>query len=526
MSEKESQNELIETDTDINESESENENENKKIPKRSWQKLLLLSICLAGVIFAYAQQIGQMTAFFRELGLSQTVVSIIWVAGPISGFLVQPLVGIWSDRSTSRWGRRRPFLLGGAIFVVLSEILVSNSRDLGSKMGDTPSHNPAAITLAVIGFWIMDLANNTLQGPSRALLADWAPDYQQKLGSAFFSLWVGVGNVGGYFSGSVDWSSYFSTFETSNCKNACANLRFSFMIGGIIILTTNLITLFAIKEERFIKSKNKNKKAPNPFTMLFKGITKQPKWFKLVNLVNFLSWIGWYCFFMYGTDWFGSRIYNGKPKNPCPDYPKHSDCLKYEKGVARGSLALTFESGLCLILSPFVPRIIDKIGIKITYFIGQVVFGIVLCLTVFVRNEAVAMIMFAFVGIPLATTMIIPYTIIGKLAPKKDNGLFMGIRNLFVVIPQLIVSLTMGALVSHPFKGNSSWAMFVGGIFEFVGAGCVFLLIVDKSELSVEEKKKLLENENENENGNENEIENEIGIGIGIGIENENENEN
>lgn len=129
----------------------------------------------AGVQFGWALQLSLLTPYVQELGIPHQYASLIWLCGPISGMFVQPIIGHYSDQCTSSYGRRRPFILIGAILVVCSVLTIGYSADIGYLIGDDLSQaiRPRAIIIFVIGFWLLDLANNTLQGPCRALLADY-----------------------------------------------------------------------------------------------------------------------------------------------------------------------------------------------------------------------------------------------------------------------------------------------------------------------------------------------------------------
>jgi len=135
-------------------------------------KLLRVASVAGGIQFGWALQLSLLTPYVQQLGIPHAWASIIWLCGPLSGLLVQPLVGHLSDRCTSRFGRRRPFILGGAVSIVISVLIIGHAADLGWKFGDTKNHRHSAVAFFVFGFWILDVANNVTQGPCRALLGD------------------------------------------------------------------------------------------------------------------------------------------------------------------------------------------------------------------------------------------------------------------------------------------------------------------------------------------------------------------
>ena len=140
-----------------------------KVPLR---KLLKVASVAGGIQFGWALQLSLLTPYVQELGIPHAWASIIWLCGPVSGLFVQPLVGHFSDRCTSRFGRRRPFIVAGAISIAVAVLLIGLSADIGWLLGDRGDFRPRAIAVFVFGFWILDVANNMTQGPCRALLAD------------------------------------------------------------------------------------------------------------------------------------------------------------------------------------------------------------------------------------------------------------------------------------------------------------------------------------------------------------------
>lgn len=138
----------------------------------SLRQLLRVASVASGIQFGWALQLSLLTPYVQQLGIPHQWASIIWLCGPVSGLFVQPLVGHMSDRCTSRYGRRRPFILVGAVAIVAAVLVIAYAADIGWLLGDTADYRPAAITVFIVGFWILDVANNVTQGPCRALLGD------------------------------------------------------------------------------------------------------------------------------------------------------------------------------------------------------------------------------------------------------------------------------------------------------------------------------------------------------------------
>ena len=141
-------------------------------PSSSYKQIIIVAAIAAGLQFGWALQLSLLTPYVQQLGVPRTWSSFIWLCGPMSGLIVQPTVGYYSDRCSSRFGRRRPFIVAGAVFVAVAVILIGFAADIGHSAGDELAKRtkPRAVAIFVVGFWVLDVANNMLQGPCRALL--------------------------------------------------------------------------------------------------------------------------------------------------------------------------------------------------------------------------------------------------------------------------------------------------------------------------------------------------------------------
>jgi len=445
------------------------------LPPLSVFRLICLTICFLGVQFGWAIQIAYTSPLFLELGVPKSLVSFVWLAGPISGLLVQPVVGVISDKCTVSWGRRKPFILFGALFIVVGMLLISNASDLGSLFGDTSSSNWRAIFIAIVGFWILDLSNNTVQGPCRALLVDIAPSNQQNLGGSLFSFMLGLGNLAGYFCGSQKLTNVFPFLKT--------DLRALFTIGMVVLLSSILITVTTTKEKPFIssndetdhKSRNCLLSDRNPFVRIFKGILTMPKGMKRVCMVQFFTWVAWFTFLLYITTWVGENIFHGDPDAE-DDTPSKDN---FNDGVRAGAFGLSMNALVTMVMSLILPYITKILHIRPVYFFSLLVLALCLMLTVWVESEIGAIVLIAAFGIPWTVTMVFPFTLVAMCVHESESGMYMGVLNIFVVIPQICVSVGIGSIINI-FDGNLASALATGGCSAVVAAILVWSLIVDK----------------------------------------------
>jgi len=430
-------------------------------------QLLALTISLLGVQCGWAIQIAFTSPIFLELGVPTNLVNFVWLAGPISGLLVQPTIGVISDSSTNRWGRRRPFILAGSLCIVVAMLFLSNSRDLGKLMGDTSTHHPRAIIIAVIGFWLLDLANNTVAAPCRALLMDVAAPSQQALGGSLFSFMLGFGNLLGYFLGSLNWTRYLPFMGSS--------LRTVFLLSIIVLMVCTMITVLSISEIPMTKDQIVLSKAHgNPFVRIMKGIYQMPKPMVRLCIVTFFTWVGWFTFFLYATTWVAINIYKGDPLALEGSHLRDV----FDDGVRMGALALIINSAVSMSVSMFLPFMIKWIGLKPIYFFAMVIFSACLFMPLFITSVHGAMLLIAAFGIPWAVVMVGPFMVIASSVDEAQTGLYLGVLNIFVVIPQLLVAIGIGYVINY-FHGNVVSALVVGGISAIGAAISVLFLIVE-----------------------------------------------
>jgi solute carrier family 45 protein 1/2/4 len=363
----------------------------------------------------------------------------------------------------SPFGRRRPFILGGAVFIIIGLALISNAQTIGHWLGDVGKESGHAIAIAIVGFWILDLANNTVQGPCRALLVDIAPTDQQGLGSSFFSFMLGLGNLVGYFIGHLNLNKLLPFMGGTDVDP----YRALFTISAIVLAICICLTVFTTQEAPFISEGPME----NPFKKIYLGLIKMPSLVFRVCVVQFFCWVGWFTYIVYISDWVGEEIYHGDPHSSDP-----AKVDRFNDGVREASLMLTINAAVTMVASALLPYLLLKLGIKVVYFFGNAILGLLLLSTLFIKDTVGAFVVISLCGIPWAITMVLPFTIIGQGVDATDSGLYMGALNIFVVLPQLFVSVSAGFLIEL-FHNNIASALAAGGISAFIAAGFCFRLI-------------------------------------------------
>lgn len=537
-----------------------------RVPLR---KLAQVACVASGVQFGWALQLSLLTPYVQELGIPHAWASWIWLCGPISGMIVQPLVGHYSDNCTSPYGRRRPFIVGGALLVSVGVIIIGFSADIGTLLGDGSGFKPRAIGVFILGFWILDLANNTLQGPCRALLADFTGKDAKRTrrANAFFSAFMAVGNILGFATGSYDgWYKVLPFTLTVGCNEACANLKSAFLLGVVLLMVTTFFSVTAAKEKPWVPESNlptsttplladskpkseaeangssygtlpKNTgevaeaqsgtntgssasyvAIPDPANgpesnvadddedddeeeeemeeeetkwvlwELAAALRDLPRAMWFVLLVTGFTWLSWFPFLLFDTDWMGREVYKGDTESSA----SISQRERFSSGVHTGALGLMFNSVILGLSSLIVDPLCRSFGSRNVWALSNLVMTISLLATYVVGKwegplvdggpplhiywSAIAI--FAVLGFPLAVTYSVPYSLTATFTSSQGGGqgLSMGVLNLAVVIPQVIVSVGAGPWDAL-FGGGNEPAFLAAAVFAALGgAAALFLL--------------------------------------------------
>lgn len=473
-------------------------------PSRSTHlKLLSLTSGLVGIQFSWAVQVGYVTKALLELGLAQRFVSYAWLAGPIAGMLVQPIVGVWSDRCTSRLGRRKPFLIAGTVMAAVCLLLFAYAAQIGGRLGDEPPeegkepHQPRALVVAILAFWALDFAINAAQGPLRALLADNVPPEQHKLGNSYFALATGLGNCFGSLLGSVSLALWFPVFSD--------DLQALYTMAAIVLIIFMGITIVFVKEKPLPSTGYMRVQTEasdtSPVTTIssydsleahealrqqeervgfFKAATIAPYPFFQTFAVQCFAWFGWFSMFVFATSWVGAEVYNGRF-----DAPKGSPERElYDAGVREGNLGIGLQSVLTIVSSLLLPSLLKRFSVQSVYFAAHVLLGTALTSALFLHHiwqAKIATFLLASTGFSWAVTMTIPWSLmseaVAKAAPELA-GIYFTMFNLSQCIPEILVSL-VAEEVERITKSQAA-VLGLGGITVYIAGVLTITLGIGK----------------------------------------------
>ncbi|CAN1786358.1 Sucrose transport protein SUC2 [Linum perenne] len=466
------------------------------------KKIAAVASIAAGVQFRWALQLSLLTPYVQLLGIPHEWAALIWLCGPISGILVQLIVGYFSDRSTCQFGRRSPFIFTDSILVVVAVFLIGYAADIGHYYGDSLDKGRPkvrAIVVFVVGFWVLDVSNNMLQGPCRALLADLSGDNERltRFSNSLFSFFMGAGNILGYLAGAQDGLyKIFKFSHTPACDVFCANLKSCFFISVVLLIILTIVALAYVREQRWSPEENHGRVDSGDVSETEKndvgGLMSFLRATWMLLLVTCLNWFTWFPWVLYNTDWMGREVYGG-------DSGMNSSKIQmYDRGVRAGSIGLMINSIVLLIVSLTIDPLARKLGAKFLWGGVNLILGICLAMTAVISKAAeserrhggggytgpssgiksASLAVFGILGLPLAVTYSIPFAMVSIYSQGSGagQGFSLGVLNLAICLPQMVVSLG-----SEPFDaifgGGNSPAFVLGAVVAVVSAVCVATLL-------------------------------------------------
>ncbi len=433
-------------------------------PKLSFAQILNMSFGFFGIQFGFALQNANVSRIFETLGANVDELALFWIAAPFTGLVVQPIIGHMSDNTWGKLGRRKPFFLIGAILASIAIFVMPNSD---------------VLWFAVMMLWIMDASINISMEPFRALVADVLPEEQRTTGFAAQTLFIGMGAV---IASALPW--FFSQIgvESTAPEGIIPNtVKYSFYIGAVVYIIAVLWTVFTTKEyppenmDEFLKKKSEAGSAFNAFITgfvdIFMSLWKMPKTMWQIALVQFFSWYALFCMWIYTTPSVAQNVFGAvDPKS----------ALYQEAGDWVGILMAVYN-GVAALFAFLLPVIAKKTSRKITHAIALSA-GAIGYLSFYVIKDP-NLLLFSEIGIGLAWASIltIPYSIISSAIPEEKMGVYMGIFNFFIVIPQIVVALTLGFIINNVFDNVPIYGLVLGAGSLLIGA-LVVLFVDDVTE--------------------------------------------
>jgi len=510
-----------------------------KKPMLSFWQIWNMSFGFLGIQFGFALQNANVSRIFQTLGGDVDRLAVYWLAAPLTGLIIQPIVGHYSDKTWGRLGRRRPYLLAGAVLASLALLFMPNSPTLWIAVGT---------------LWIMDASINISMEPFRAFVGDNLPSEQRTSGFAMQSFFIGTGAIiasflpyamtnwfgientaaegiippsvkwsfyigGVVFLGAVLWTVFSSkeyspeemkAFETEKMKtNSSVVLNYRpasqllnvFLRNGIIFLIVGLALVWFVyfkelEKEMYILGGGlavygviqfvtylftKIKKTENGLVEIMTDMINMPKTMGQMAVVQFFSWFALFAMWIYTTAAVTGHIF-GTSDTTSELYNEGADWVGVLFGIYNG-FAAAVAFGL-----PVLAKYTNR---KITHSISLIIGGLGLISFYFITNPNLLLVSMVAVGIAWASILSMPYAILTGSLPANKMGVYMGIFNFFIVIPQILAASILGFMMRRFFDGDAIWALVAGGISMIIAAATVvFVDDVDQPKTKLKEKLK------------------------------------
>ena len=494
-------------------------------PRLSFWQIWNMSFGFLGIQFGFALQNANVSRIFETLGASIDSIPILWIAAPVTGLIIQPIIGHMSDKTWNKLGRRRPFFLVGALLASAAIIFMPNSP---------------ALWVAAGMLWIMDASINISMEPFRAFVGDMLPSEQRTVGFSMQSFFIGIGAI---VASALPYmmTNWFGIANTAGAGEIPDSVKFSFYIGGAVFLLAVLYTVFSTKEyspEELKKFSDDEKKLSQTKTsisnlisatsfnkngmiwilvgflgsailyfvlnendfglyVLFVGsitfgllqliagfftnqnktsgglvsilndLYKMPKTMKQLAVVQFFSWFALFAMWIYTTPAVTHHIYGAT--DPSSEL--------YNQGADWVGVLMAVYNGFAAIMAFFIMWIAKHTNRKTVHMISLIIGGISFTSFYFIKDPNLLLVSELGIGLAWASILAMPYAILAGSLPAEKMGVYMGIFNFFIVIPQITAAAILGFFVKNIVGGEAIYALLLGGASMIIAG--LFTLIVD-----------------------------------------------
>jgi maltose/moltooligosaccharide transporter len=497
-------------------------------PRLSFWQIWNMSFGFLGIQFGFALQNANVSRIFETLGASIDSIPILWIAAPVTGLIVQPIIGHMSDKTWNRLGRRRPYFLTGAILASGALILMPNSPVLWFAAGM---------------LWIMDASINISMEPFRAFVGDMLPSEQRTIGFSMQSFFIGIGAI---VASALPYmmTNWFGISNTAPEGLIPASVKFSFYIGGAVFFLAVLWTVLKTKEyppeellkfselENSQKSEElsisnsvtigshkfsfigivwtiigllgmgilyfilheddyglyvlfvgsvlfgilqlitgfltKKEKTSGGFVTVLNDLYKMPKTMRQLAVVQFFSWFALFAMWIYTTPAVTHHIYGAT--DPASEL--------YNKGADWVGVLMSVYNGFAAVMAFILVWLAKLTNRKTVHMISLIIGGISFASFYIIKDPQLLLISELGIGLAWASILAMPYAILAGSLPPEKMGVYMGIFNFFIVIPQITAAAILGFFVRNIFSGEAIYALLLGGASMII-AGLMVMFVDD-----------------------------------------------
>ena len=429
-----------------------------------------MNLGFLGIQFGWGLQMANMSAIFEHLGADADRLPILWLAAPLTGLIVQPIVGNLSDYTWNFLGRRRPYFLAGAILAFIALVLMPRSSNLWIAAGL---------------LWILDTSANVSMVPFRAFVGDLLPKEQRTKGFAMQSIMLGLGAVS---ASALPWI-LSNVFHISNASNEIRKIpltvEVSFYVGGLLFLGTVLWTIVTTPESppsnlsKFEQLKADRGGVISSLKESWQILSQMPKAMQQLAKVQFFTWLGIFCFFLYFPPAVARNIFGATSQSS----------ILYSDGIEWAGICFAVYNAVCIGFSFVLPRLAKYLGRPMTHSLCLLCGGISLVCLLTISDRYILLLAMIGLGLAWSSALIMPYAMLSGSIPPQRRGVYQGVFNFFVVLPEIVASLGMGWIMQHLLHEDRLLAVVMGGVCLIIAAGLtLFVQSTGVDNLTVEAK--------------------------------------
>ena len=449
----------------------------KKIkPNLSIAQIINMSMGFLGIQMAFGLQNGNASRILANLGADVHELSWFWLVAPITGLIVQPIIGHMGDNTWSPLGRRKPYFLIGAVLCAIGLVLLPNAASV--------THLIAAnvLLLAVIFLAMMDFSVNIAMEPFRALVGDMLPKHQGTLGFSIQTILIGVGAVIG--SEMPNWLTKMGVSNVAPEGYVADNVIYAFYVGAAVLIASILYTIFTTKEyspKEFAEFEGRDDAAEHSskFSDMFKDFAKIPTLMKKLGAVQFFSWFALFTMWVFTTSALSTHHFGLAPDDTTSaEFNKAGDLTGHLFGLYN-----LFAIPFAFLLTP----IAKAIGKKQTHALALFMGGLGLISMFFIKDTGMLWISMIGLGFAWASILAMPYAMLIDAIPQRKMGVYMGIFNFFIVMPQIVNGIFGGPIVKNLFGNMAIDYVVVGGVCLIIASAVTMFLIKGEGKESEKE---------------------------------------
>jgi len=432
-------------------------------PRQSFWQIFNMSFGFLGIQFGWGLQLANMSAIYTKLGADADHIPILWLAGPVTGLLIQPIIGAMSDRTWNWLGRRRPYFTVGAVLSSIALFMMPDS---------------SALWMAASLLWILDASINISMEPFRAFVADKLNEDQRTIGFITQSFFIGIGAT---LANALPIIFSQMGVTGTTASGIPLTVYYAFKIGAGMFLLCVLYTVFTSKEyppeniEEFERNKRESGGAGKFFGEIISALKDMPATMKQLAVVQFFTWLGLFCMWMFYGLTTAYKVF-GATSSKSPEF---------DRGTEWGGWMFAIYSIVTFLVAFLLPAIAKKLGRKTTHALALICGGLGLLSMYFVSTPNAQYLTMIGVGIAWTSILAMPYAILSGALPPARMGVYMGVFNFFIVIPEIVASFLFGPIIKAIFGEGSTvaplYVVMAGGVFMLLAAVMTIVLVKDVS---------------------------------------------